>query len=207
MRAPSTPNLPVRNAKESNAMYYAQMFDYGTDQNHVGVTGIVGCLGAVFAAPAHLYAIHIPDMVNSNLIGANAFVAMVQGGEGALHPAGTLHVFVNGMQRPTADAEARSMLDGLGAPDTKVYRLMTGLDPAIAGAARLSAAIKVQLVAGAVQLAYKHVPDNQWVAGGNARTGRYLGAMADAPTCPSPGELAAAWNQVTNATCHIRGIH
>ena len=188
-------------------MYYAQMFDYGTDQNHVGITGIVGCMGVVFAAPAHLYAIHIPDMTNSRLVGANAFVAMVQGGEGAPNPAGTLHVFVNGMSRHTADAEARTMLDGLGAPATKVYRLMTGLDPAIPGSDPLAATIRVQLVAGALQLEYKHVPDNQWIPGGNARAGRYAGSLADTPTRPNAGELAAAWNQMTNATCHIRGVH
>ncbi len=188
-------------------MYYAQMYDYGTDPAHVGVTGMVTCMGAIFAAPHHLYAIHIPDAVNSKALGANAFVAAVQGGEGALNPAGTLHVFVNGMFRPTADDEARSMLDGLGGPVTRVYRMMTGLNPPVVGADPLAASVKVQMVVGALQLTYKHVPDANWIAGGNARTGRYAGSLADAPTCPSAPELAAAWNQVTNATCHIRGVH
>jgi len=187
-------------------VYYAQMFDYGSDPNHVGITGILGCMGVVFAAANHLYAIHIPDMVNSNLIGARAFVAMVQGGEGAAHPAGSLHLFVNGMKRPTADDEARTMLDALGSPPTRVYRLMTGLPPANGGEPS-SATIKVQLVAGNAQLGYKHVPDDQWVQGGSARTGRYLGGLPDDPTRPNDGALAAAWNQMTNATCHIRGLH
>jgi len=188
-------------------MYYAQMYDYGTDQNHVGVTGMTGCIGAVFAAPNHLYAIHIPNMTHSNLIGANAFVAMVQGGEGALNPLGTLHVFTNGLLRSTVDEEARTMLDGLGAPETKVYRLMTGLTPPVVGTDPLAATVRVLAIFGGLHLSYKHVPDNQWIAGGNARTGRYLGILADTPTRPNAGQLLGGWSLVNQATCHIRRVH
>jgi len=83
---------------------------------------------------------------------------------------------------------------------------MTGL-PMAPNGEPASVTIKVQLVAGVAQMVYKHVPDDQWVAGGNARTGRYLGTLADDPTRPNDGELAAAWNPVTSAACHIRGIH
>jgi hypothetical protein len=188
-------------------MYYAQMYDYGTDPIHVGVTGMVGCLGAIFAAPHHLYSIHIPPHDNAtNLLGANAFVAMVQGGEGAAHPAGSLHVFVNGTIRDTADAEARNMVDPLGVAFGLVYRLMTGLDPPVPGNP-LAASIKAQMVAGILQLGYKHVPDDNWIQGGNARTGRYRGTLADDPTCPNAAELAAAWNPMTAATCRIRRVN
>jgi hypothetical protein len=187
-------------------MYYAQMFDYGSDPNHVGITGIVGCMGVIFAAPNRLYAVHIPDMTNSRLTGANAFVGMVQLGEGAAHPAGTLHLFVNGMNRHTADDEARTMLTPLGAPATRIYRFKPGLDPNVNGANDLAATIKVQS-GGGLQLFFKNVPDDQWIAGGNARTGRYAGSMADAPTRPNDAELNAAWYQMTSATCLIRNIH
>jgi hypothetical protein len=188
-------------------MYYAQMYDYGTDQNHVGITGMAGCMGAVFAAPNHLYAIHIPNMVLSNPIGAAHFVAMVQNLEGVPNPAGTLHVFTNGLLRSTADDEARTMHDGLGAPETKVYRLMTGLNPAVVGADPLAATIRVLAIFGGLHLSYKHVPDDQWIAGGNARTGRYLGTLADAPTRPNAGQLLGGWSLVNQATCHIRRVH
>ena len=189
-------------------MYYAQMFEYGSDQAHVGVTGIAGCLGAVFAAPNHLYAVHIPpnDAI-VNRIGADAFVGMVQGGEGANHPAGSLHVFVNGNLRPTVDDETRHIFDALGAPaTTRIYRLFAGL--AQPGSVNpFSATIKVQWIAGALQLGYKHVPDNQLIAGGNPRTGRYRGSLEDDPKRPSNGELAAVWNQMTNPNCFIVRVH
>lgn len=190
-------------------MYYAQMFEYGSDQAHVGVTGIAGCMGVVFAAPNRLYAVHIPPNDPAvNLIGANAFVAMVQGGEGALHPGGSLHVFVNGMLRPTVDDETRHICDALGTPaTTRIYRLFAGLTPPIDSVNPLSATIKVQRGAGALQLGYKHVPDNQWIQGGNARSGRYRGVLADDPTRPNNGELAAAWNQMTNPNCFIVRVH
>ena len=58
-----------------DSMYYAQMFCYGTDNNHVGITGIRGCLGVVFAT-ANLYAVHIPPLDSQrDLAGAMAFVA------------------------------------------------------------------------------------------------------------------------------------
>jgi hypothetical protein len=187
-------------------MYYAQMFDYGSHHNHVGVTGILGCMGVVFAAANHLYAIHIPDMVNSNPIGGAHFVQMVQGGEGAANPAGTLHLFVNGMQRSTSDSEARAIRAPLGNPETKVYRMMNGL-PILPNGNQASPTIAALLIAGNLHLLFKHVPDDEYEAGGDPRTGRYLGQAADAPTRPNANAFNGGWNQMTPATCHIRRIH
>lgn len=186
-------------------MYYAQMWDYGTDPNHVGVTGFLTCMGVVFASPNHLYAIHIPDVTAANPIGAAAFVAAVQAGEGVAHPAGTLHLFVNGMKRSTADDEARTMIAPLGLTEAIVYRLFAGLQQV--GADSLAATAKVERVVGGTEFKFKHVPDNQWIPGGNARTGRYRGAAADTPTRPNNGELAAAWNTMDSANCSLRRVH
>jgi hypothetical protein len=191
-------------------MYYAQMFCYGMDNNHVGITGIRGCLGAVFATANRLYAVHIPPMdAQRDLAGAMAFVGMIVGTEGANHPAGNLYLFVNGTNRTQADNEARTIKDALGGPPTAVYRIMTNLGAGSGGLGADAVTVKVQRGAG-MNLSYKHVPDDQWVAGGNAKTGCYYpaldGTFGDAKV-PNGGQLGAGWFQMSTATCHIRRIH
>lgn len=192
-------------------MYYAQMFSYGTDVNHVGITGILGCLGVVFASANHLYAVHIPpSSAQRELVGAIAFCHMVIGTEGG-NPAGTLHLFVNGSNRTGVDSEARHIRTALGGPATRVYRLMTNLGPNSGASNADSACIKVQS-AGGLNLSYKHVADNNMVAGGNARRGCYDPLQAGnanfaAAVVPDGPTLAAPWIQMGPATCMIRGIH
>jgi len=134
---------------------------------------------------------------------------MIVGMEGVPHPAGNLYLFVNGTNRTQADNEARTIKDALGGPATRVYRMMTNLGAQSGGLEADAATIKVQRAAG-IDLSYKHVPDNQWVAGGNAKTGCYYPQMdatfGDAKV-PNGGALGAGWFHMTNATCHIRGIH
>jgi len=194
-------------------MYYAQMFCYGTDNNHVGITGIVGCLGVVFTTVNRLYAVHIPDSnPQRDLGGAMAFLHMIIGMEGMPTPAGNLYLFVNGTNRPQADDEARTMRNGLGGPPTQVYRIMTNLGPQSGGNQALAATIKVERIAGNIDLRYKHVSDanpNDWIAGGNAKTGCYYKQMDGTfggAVVPNGAALGAGWFQMTSATCSIRGI-
>lgn len=191
-------------------MFYANMYCYGMDINHVGITGIVSCLGVVFASPARLYAVHIPpNNAQRDLAGALSFCHMIVGQEGG-NPGGSLHLFVNGTNRSQADMEARTIREGLGGPVTRVYRMMTNLGPNSGGQLADSATIRVRRNAGNLDLDFKHVPDDDWIAGGSARTGCYYaqmdGTFGDAIR-PSALAMAGGWHPMTNATCHIRGIH
>jgi hypothetical protein len=192
-------------------MYYAHMYCYGTDNNHVGITGIRGCLGVVFATPNRLYAVHIPPSnPQRDLAGAMAFIYMIIGTEGTPNPAGNLYLFVNGANRPQADDEARTMRNALGGPPTRVYRMMTNLGAQSGGQLADAATIKVERIGGNIDLSYKHVPDNQWVAGGNAKTGCYYQQMNGTfggAIVPNGAALGAGWFQMTPASCSIRGIH
>jgi hypothetical protein len=192
-------------------MYYAQMYCYGMDNNHVGITGIRGCLGAVFASATRLYAVHIPPLnAQRDLAGAMSFLYMIIGAEGTQNPAGNLYLFVNGTNRPQVDDEARTMRNAIGGPPTRVYRIMSNLGPGSGGQGADSVTIKVLRMPGNLDLSYKHVPDNQWAGGGNAKTGIYYqqmdGTFGDAKV-PNGVALGGGWFQMTLATCSIRGIH
>jgi hypothetical protein len=192
-------------------MYYAHMYCYGMDNNHVGITGIRGCLGAVFATANRLFAVHIPPGDPAReLAGANAFTGMITATAGA-NPAGELALFVNGMNRNDVDDEARTMRNALGGPPTRVYRIMRNLGAQSGGLGADSAVIKVQrMMGGGLSMAYKHIEDNQMQAGGGAKTGIYVpmynGTFGN-PVRPSPAELFAAWFPVDTTNCHVRGIH
>jgi len=194
-------------------MYYAQMYCYGMDNNHVGITGIVGCLGAVFVTANQLYAVHIPPSgAVRQLAGANAFTGLITLTEGVPNPPGSLHLFVNGMNRTEADDEARTMRAALGGPDTKVYRIMTNLGPQSGTLGANSVVIKVQRwIGGNVSMSYKHVPDAEWVDGGNAPTGSYDALQGPnflhLVKVPRPATLFGEWFQIISTNCHIRGIH
>ncbi len=192
-------------------MYYAQMYCYGTDNNHVGITGIRGCLGVAFAAANRLYAVHIPPSnPQRDLGGAMAFVYMIIGMEATPNPAGELYLFVNGTNRNQADDEARMMRDGLSGPPTRICRMMTNLGPNSGADNADAATIKVQRIAGNIDLSFKHVPDNDWVAGGNAKTGCYYQQMNGTfggAVVPNGVALGAGWIQMAAATCIIRAIH
>ena len=194
---------------ESNSVYYAQMFCYGSDPNHVGITGIRGCLGAVFAAAHHLYAVHIPPMnTQRDAQGARAFTAMVTGAEGA-NPAGTLYVFVNGTNRLQAHDEARSMKEDLGGVPCQVYRIMANLGAQSGTASADSVVIKVERMVGGFDLSYKRDDDLTWVAGGLQKTGCYYpemeGSFGSAKVPDAPG-FAGGWFQMTRATCSILNV-
>jgi hypothetical protein len=190
-------------------MYYAQMFCYGTDNNHVGITGIRGCLGAVFAAPNHLYAVHIPPMnAQRDAQGARDFTAMITGAEGA-NPAGELYLFVNGINRAQAYDESRAMKEALGGSPTQVYRIMANLGDKSGGTDADAVAIKVERILGGVGLMYKRDDDITWIVGGNNKTGCYYPAMDGtfgSAKVPDGNSLAAGWFQMTRATCSILNV-
>ena len=190
-------------------MYYAQMFCYGTDPNHVGITGIRGCLGAVFASPNHLYAVHIPPMnTERDSQGASAFTAMITGAEGA-NPAGDLYLFVNGTNRLQAHDEARTMKEALGGAPTQVYRIMTNLGTQTGTSQADAVVIKVERVIGGVDLAYKRDDDMKWIDGGRQKAGCDYQAMdgsfgsAKVPDAPA---FTGGWFQMTRATCSILNV-
>ena len=194
----------------SGQMYYAQMFCYGTDDDHVGITGIRGCLGVVFATANRLYAVHIPPSnPQRDQAGATAFTDMIIAAEGP-NPVGDLYLFVNGMNRLQVEDEARAMKEALGGPQTRIYRMMTNLGAQSGGLQADAATIKVQRIAGNVELSYRHVPDDDWGPGGNAKTGCYYPQMDGTfggAVVPNAVALAAGWSQMTNVTCSIRAIH
>ncbi len=192
-------------------MYYAQMYCYGQDNDHVGITGIVGCLGALFAAPHRLYAAHIPPAGNPvrDLLGAIHFCRMILIGEGA-GPAGSLHLFVNGRNRVQVDSEARNMRNALGGPETLVYRMMTNLGNGSGGMGADAATIKVERNGQDIDIEYKHVPDNDWEDGGNAKTGCYhppMDGTFGGAVVPTNAQLNAVWFPMDHTTCSIRRIH
>jgi hypothetical protein len=190
-------------------MYYAQMFCYGTDPNHVGITGIRGCLGAVFASPNHLYAVHIPPMnAQRDAQGASAFTAMITGAEGA-NPSGNLYLFVNGMNRTQALDEARAMKEDLSGAPCQVYRIMANLGAQSGTAQADSVVIKVERMIGGFDLSYKRDDDLNWIDGGRQKTGCYYPAMdgsfgsAKVPDAPA---FTGGWFQMTRATCSILNV-
>lgn len=190
-------------------MYYANMFCYGMDMNYVGITGIRGCMGVVFVSPTQLYAVHIPPSVSRDrdLLGMISFAHMVTQQEATPAPAGSLYLFVNGTNRLEAEGDAGLMSDALGNPPTRVYRIMTNLGLGSGGAQADSAAIRVKRMPGHISLRFKHVPDNQWVPGGNANTGQYFHHPTYAtPIIPNPQARAHGWNPLDNATCNITDI-
>lgn len=190
-------------------MYYAQMFCYGTDNNHVGITGIRGCLGAVFTTPNHLYAVHIPPMgPERDSQGAREFIAMITGAERP-NPAGDLYLFVNGMNRKEVNDEARAMKEALGGSPTQVYRIMANLGSQSGGLQADAVAIKVERMIGGVDLRYKRDGDINWIGGGNPKTGCYYrkmdGSFGDAKV-PDGASLGGGWFQMTKATCSILNV-
>jgi hypothetical protein len=172
-------------------------------------------MGAVFVTANQLYAVHIPDTSEqSRQAGAAAFVNMITGVEGA-NPHGSLHVFVNGMNRPTADQEAAKMRDDLGGPVTRVYRMMEHLhEPHPQKPPRRSAWVKVVRNGPNVDMRYKYLedtgPQKEWMAGGNAKTGIYEPSYETTfggAIMPTPGALANQWFPIDLPNCHMRYIH
>jgi len=159
-------------------MYFANMYCYGWDHDAVGITGIRGCLGAVYKGAHALYAVHIPPtsaQVHANA--AQTFAGWVRQFENNTERKGDLWVFINGKNRSSAEEEAKYLKSQLNAKHATLYRLMQNLGPDSGGYDAHPASILVRQGAN-VDLLYKHVPSDQYVAGGRSEVGQYMARAA-----------------------------
>lgn len=181
-------------------MYFANMYCYGWDHNAVGITGIRGCMGAVYRGAHALYAVHIPDHgAQDNRAGADAFAQWVRGFEAGTGTKGDLYVFANGINRPSAEHEAKHLKSALHAKHATVYRVMQHLGPDSGGNQADSASILVRSGAH-IDLLYKHVPDDQYIAGGRAESGQYkVRAAFQGNAVPSDYLAPVGWYPMTGA--------
>lgn len=180
-------------------MFFANMFCYGSDLTEVGITGIRGCMGVVYRGAGRLYAIHIPPMSEpSNALAATTFSSYVAGLENGA-AAGDLFFFVNGTNRPSAINESHN-LKSLMAPKTAtLFRIMTGLGKGSGtDQAEHSPSILVTN-RGFVDLRYKYVPDDQYVAGGTNEAGQYMGQQGamGSNKVPSDYQAPQGWTIIT----------
>jgi hypothetical protein len=189
----------------------AQMYCYGWDYNCVGITGIRGCIGCVYVGQSAIYAIHIPPQtLEKQQAGAAEFANYVlHGPDKKTGTEGQLHVFVNGKNRNEAEEEARALRSKLNQPVTKVYRIMKHLGPKSGTDSADAVSILVKRVASSLNMTYKHVPDDNWDAGGKEKIGcydkRFEGSFGDA-VVPNDAELANGWHQVDASNCSILQI-
>jgi hypothetical protein len=112
-------------------MYFANMYSYGrSTDGKVGITPIRGCMGIIYFGNLGPYAIHIPPTNdNDEKAGREAFAHYVSNNEGISLGSGSLFAFVNGRNRPNADAEMQHMKQLLNNPPTTIYRIKKHLGP------------------------------------------------------------------------------
>ncbi len=155
-------------------------------------------MGVVYRGVNSLYAVHIPD--NSALInarGVSIFAEFVSHTEYHKKEKGDLFVFINGINRPTAEDEARNLKSLLNAKHATLYRIMLNLGANSGGNQADSASILVQ-DRGHIDLLYKHVPDNQYIPGGRSAVGVYdPRGSAFGNTVPNDHANPLGWHIVT----------
>ena len=162
-------------------MYFANMYCYGSDNNTVGITGMLGCMGVVYISAGSMYAIHIPDNNDTlNKLGGKTFVKWVKHQEQRItQDSGHLIAFINGKNRPDAENEVRAIKEGLKSPTTTLYRILKHLGAGSGGAMADAAAIMVdrvhisKLAPKGCLCYYKRDGDIKWVAGGVHESGQY----------------------------------
>lgn len=196
-------------------MYFANMFCYGFDNDIVGITGIVGCIGVIYVGQGNMYAIHIPDGgADENLHAGKVFSTWVKNQQGAVGKGhGHLFVFVNGTNRSvsmkgvsTAEQEAKAIKKALKSPPTVVYRLMKNLGPGSGGAGANSAAIMLERVhvsetspTGCIAWYKQDFNKITWVNGGKAETAQYKVRQAY-QGAKVPSDLSSGWWRVSDIT-------
>jgi hypothetical protein len=102
------------------------MFCYGRDNELVGVTGILGCLGLVYVGRVFMYAIHIPDNTSDlNALGGKTFAAWVENQEGEVGKEhGQLFAVLNEAgKRSSAMDEVTAVKKALNSPATIMYEI------------------------------------------------------------------------------------
>jgi hypothetical protein len=202
-------------------MYFAQMYCYGFDNDIVGITGIVGCMGVIYVGQGAMYAVHIPDGgAAENKAAGKTFADWVKNQQGQVGKGhGRLLVFANGTNRSIAkgsfskaEEEAKDIKKALKSPPTTMYRIMKHLGPNSGGQSANSAAIMVERVhattdnpSGCAIWYKKDFGHITWVAGGKAESGQY---KAKPSFCGAivPSDLNAQWWRMSDMTCTVAQI-
>lgn len=182
-------------------MFFAQMYCYGSDLNAVGITGIRGCMGVVYACAGRMYAIHIPPSSDqTNALAASAFAQCVTNhGDGGAAD-GDLFFFLAGTTRPTAISEARHITSLIGPGTATVFRIMKGLGEGSGGDhAELSPSI---LVARGLPPQYKCLANDDYVGGDFNAEGQYLGSPGGMDSSKVPRDCVEGWTPMTGENCY-----
>lgn len=190
-------------------MYFANMFCYGRDNNCVGITGIVGCMGVIYKGLGTLYAVHIPDNSQWNAKGGEVLADFVLNNEN--NPGkGEMFVFLNGTNRPNAEDEVKAIYFKLKKPATTLCRIMKNLGEKSGGNFADSVAIVVRQIIGGLQQLYK--PDAQcgWKDGGSPETGQYRANDAfkgnKVPKDLEPEWSPNGWYPVDEKNCTVKKL-
>ena len=181
-------------------MYFANMYCYGSDNNTVGITGMLGCMGVVYISAGSMYAIHIPDNNDRlNKLGGKTFVKWVKNQEQRItQDSGHLIAFINGKNRPDAENEVRTIKEGLKSPTTTLYRILKHLGAGSGGLGADSVAMMVdrvhtsKLAPDGCLCYYKRNADINWVSGMVQESGQYKinnGFKGD----KVPSDVQAGW--------------
>jgi hypothetical protein len=197
------------------------MYCYGFDNDIVGISGIVGCIGVVYIGRGFMYAVHIPDGgPDENKMAGKTFARWVKNQELSVGKRDSnLFAFVNGTNRQIAsknfskaEDEARDIKKALGSPPTTVFRLMKHLGSQSGTASANSAAIMVERVqptesnSGGCAMWYKqdfgHI---QWVDGGKKESGMYKNKPSFSGT-KKPSDLNAHWWRIDTTNCTMTNI-
>jgi hypothetical protein len=105
-------------------MFIAGMFEYGKDDNCVGVDGIETCMGVFVSYGTQLFAIHVPDNTEeSKKQGRDEFVNYFIRENAGYHEGATIYAVVRNGFREGAEAEVRGYHDRLSASETNFIRL------------------------------------------------------------------------------------
>lgn len=185
-------------------MYIGDMFCYGRSTDLVGVNGIVGCMGVFVASGATLYAVHMPDSINYNGPGRDAFVNFVTTAPGWSAAGATMIGVLNGANRPGAPAELIAIARGLGLGSFRTVRLRKHIDRA-SGTEPVAAAVlclfKPQ--SSEIELRYQMDKGVKWKEGpGEARAGQYRAMRDDARLSTNPA-WGAGWQAVDSNNCDL----
>lgn len=185
-------------------MFIATMYSYGSDNNAVGVDGIIGCMGLFVAHNNRLHAIHIPDTPNHFATGRQAFVNYLTHLPGGFNGANArIYAVLNGSNRSNAYAEVLEYCEDLNINKTTMIRLRKHLGGS--GSGQGSAAVLCELVPGSnpCRIKYQLASDVNWANGqGTARTGYYhMNSFTDVLSCN--GALGQGWHLADDQNCDI----
>lgn len=186
-------------------MYIGDMFCYGRSTDSVGVNGIVGCMGVFVVSGPNMFAIHMPDSINYNTVGRDAFVNYVSTAAGFNAGQATMIGVLNNDNRPGAQAELKSIARGLGLSTFRMVRLRKNITIRQSGEPVAAAVLcLLKPVSNAIELRYQMDEHVRWSEGtGEARAGQYRAMRGDQLLSTNPG-WGAGWNEVDGNTCDLK---